>query len=198
MHVFASIDETDLGRIRRAKEWEDAHPEEDGTVRLSVQSYPDDVFIGRIEQIRMSSTVNQNVVTYPVVLAVANPDLKLLPGMTADLTFRIDEKDGVTKVPNSALRYFPDKQHVREADKKLLDGTAEEVEDAQAEQPEQTVEERVEASRKRTKRHVWVQEGSLLKAIEVEVGISDNRFTELISGEVSEDSKLVIGIKKKK
>ncbi len=198
MLVMASIDETDLGRIRRAKEWEDAHPDAPGTVRVSVQSYPDEVFVGRIEQIRMSSAVNQNVVTYPVQLAVANPDLKLLPGMTADLTFSIEEKDKITRIPNSALRYLPEIELVREEDKPLLEGFSEEDEEDTSEKPELTVDERVEVSRNRTKRHVWVQEGDLLKAIEVVVGISDNKYTELISGDVTKDTQLVIGIDKKK
>lgn len=198
MLVMASIDETDLGRIRRAKEWEDAHPDEPGTVSVSVQSYPDEVFVGRIEQIRMSSTVNQNVVTYPVQLAVSNPELKLLPGMTADLTFRIEEKDNVTRIPNAALRYLPDLKLVREEDKKLLEGFETPDEDDDNERPDATVEERAEANRKRTKRHVWVQDGDLLKAIEVMVGISDNRYTELVSGDIDTETNLVIGVEKKK
>ncbi len=199
MFVYASIDETDLGRVRMAKEWEEAHPNEPGAVTLSVQSYPDDVFNARIEQIRMSSTVNQNVVTYPVVLAVKNPDLKLLPGMTADLTFRIKQREGVRKIPNSALRYLPDIKLVREEDKKLLEGFTEEEDDDDTEGPELTVEERVEASRKRSKRHVWVEaEENKLKAIEVIVGINDNRFTELLEGDVDDSTKLVIGVEKKK
>lgn len=199
MFVYASIDETDLGRVRAAKEWEEANPDKPGAVNLSVQSYPDDVFNARIEQIRMSSTVNQNVVTYPVVLAVANPDLKLLPGMTADLTFRITQRDGVRKIPNAALRYLPDVKLVREEDKKILEGFTETEEEDTTESPEMTVEERVEASRKRSKRHVWVEaEDNKLKAIEVVVGINDNRFTELLEGDVEDSTKLVIGIDKKK
>ena len=199
MFIYASIDETDLGRVRMAREWEEAHPDEPGAVTLSVQSYPDDVFNARIEQIRMSSTVNQNVVTYPVVLAVKNPDLKLLPGMTADLTFRIKQREGVRKIPNSALRYLPDIKLVRDEDKKLLEGFTEEEEDDDTEGPELTVEERVSASRKRSRRHVWVEAGeNKLKAIEVIVGINDNRFTELLEGDVDDSTKLVIGIEKKK
>ena len=199
MLVYASIDETDLGRVRMAKEWEEANPDEPGAVTLSVQSYPDDVFNARIEEIRMSSTVNQNVVTYPVVLAVANPELKLLPGMTADLTFRIKQREGVRKIPNSALRYLPDIKLVREEDKKLLEGFTEDEDEDDTEGPEMTVEERVEASRKRSKRHVWVEgEDNKLKAVEVIVGINDNRFTELMEGDVDDSTKLVVGVEKKK
>ncbi len=199
MYVYASIDETDLGRIRQAKNWEDKNPGSDGSVKLSVASYPDDIFPAKIEQIRMSSTVTQNVVTYPVVLAVGNPELKLLPGMTADLTFRIEEKEGVTRIPNSALRYLPDIALVREEDKKLLEGFDDDDEEDSSEATEMTVEEKVEASRKRARRHVWVEvEDSKLKAIEVTVGISNNRFTELLEGEIDKTTKLVVGVEKKK
>lgn len=200
MHVFASIDETDIGRIRAAKESEDISEGSEGSVRLTVDAYPDDVFVGKIEQIRMSSTVNQNVVTYPVVIAVANPDLKLLPGMTASLTFLIEKKEDVVRIPNAALRYFPEAKLVREEDKKILEGIAPEEDegDDQATEPEMTADERVEASQKRSKRHVWVQDGDLLRAVAVEVGISDNRYTELLSGDIDENTALVTGVKKKK
>lgn len=199
MYVYASIDETDLGRIREAKEYEDTHPAEEGSVKLSVASYPDDIFPAKIEQIRMSSTVTQNVVTYPVVLAVVNPDLKLLPGMTADLTFRIEEKRGVIRIPNAALRYLPDVKLVREEDKNLLEGFDGDSQDSATESSEMTVEEKAEVSRDRAKRHVWVEtEDNKLKAVSVTVGISNNRFTELLEGEIDETTKLVVGIEKKK
>ena len=82
----------------------------------------------------------------------------------------------------------------------MLEGFTEDEEDSDSEEePELTVEERVEASRKRTKRHVWVEaEENKLRAIEVIVGISDNRFTELIEGEVDAETKLVVGVDKSK
>ena len=101
MHIFASVDEADIGLIRRAQE-------EGRPVEFTVDAYPEDLFTGQIEQIRFSSTVTQNVVTYPVVVAAPNPELKLLPGMTADLSFQIEKKDDVLCVPNAALRYYPD------------------------------------------------------------------------------------------
>lgn len=115
MHVFASVDEADIGLIRDAQQ---AGRE----VKFNVDAYPNDDFIGTIEQIRFSSTTTQNVVTYPVVVAAPNPDLKLLPGMTADLSFLIERKTDVLRVPNAALRYFPAEALVRPEDRKVLSG----------------------------------------------------------------------------
>ena len=187
MHVFASVDEADIGLIRRAQE-------EGRPVEFTVDAYPEDLFTGQIEQIRFSSTVTQNVVTYPVVVAAPNPDLKLLPGMTADLSFQIEKKEGVLCVPNAALRYYPDVLHVREADRKILEGAEEEAREEE-ETAELSAQQLAEAGAKRNRRHLWTLEGDQLRAIPVVIGISDNRFTEIKSGELTEGQQLVTGVK---
>jgi HlyD family secretion protein len=194
MHVFASVDEADIGFIRAAQEA--GHK-----VEFTVDAYPDDLFEGQIEQIRFSSTVTQNVVMYPVVVSAPNPDLKLLPGMTADLSFQVEAKKDVICIPNAALRFFPNAQQVREADRKLLDGAArEEAEQTDSESSEQensSAKERIEAGIERNQRHVWVQEGKFLKAILVTTGISDFQYTEVLSGDLEVEQELVVGIKPK-
>ena len=115
MHVYASVDEADIGLIRRAKEREQP-------VHFTVDAYPDDLFEGVIYQIRTSSTITQNVVTYPVIVEAGNPELKLLPGMTANISFQVHAKDNVVKIPNAALRFYPARKHVRKEDRKILDG----------------------------------------------------------------------------
>jgi HlyD family secretion protein len=187
MHVFASVDEADIGLIRRAQE-------EGRPVEFTVDAYPEDLFAGQIEQIRFSSTVTQNVVTYPVVVAAPNPDLKLLPGMTADLSFQIEKKEDVLCVPNAALRYYPDVLHVREADRKILEGAEEEAREEE-ETAELSAQQLAEAGAKRNRRHLWTLEGDKLRAIPVVIGISDNRFTEIKSGELTEGQQLVTGVK---
>jgi HlyD family secretion protein len=187
MHVFASVDEADIGLIRRAKD-------EGRPVEFTVDAYPEDLFTGQIEQIRFSSTVTQNVVTYPVVVAAPNPDLKLLPGMTADLSFQIERKEDVLSVPNAALRYYPDVLHVREADRKILEGAEEEAREEE-ETAELSAKQLAEAGAKRNRRHLWALEGDKLRAIPVVIGISDNRFTEIKSGELTEGQQLVTGVK---
>lgn len=96
MQVEASVDEADIGLLGR-----------NDRVDFAVDAYPDDTFIGRIEQIRLKPTTTQNVVTYGVIITFENPDLRLKPGMTANLTITVDRKDNVLAVPNAALRYEP-------------------------------------------------------------------------------------------
>ncbi len=187
MHVFASVDEADMGLIRRAQE-------QQRPVEFTVDAYPDDLFTGRIEQIRFSSTVTQNVVTYPVVVAAPNPDLKLLPGMTAELSFQIEKKEDVLCVPNAALRFYPKMEYVRESDRTILEGAEDEAREAE-EGTNLSAQQKKEAITKRNRRHVWVAEGDKLRAVPIVMGISDSRFTEIVSGELTEGEQLVAGIK---
>lgn len=196
MHVFASVDEADIGFVKQAQETKQP-------VQFTVDAYPNELFQGEIEQIRMSSTAIQNVVTYPVVVAAANPDLKLLPGMTASISFQIEEKEDVIKISNAALRFYPpDPQYVRPDDRKLLEGAAmsseDEDENDELESSMMSASQRAEARAKRNRRHVWLVDGEYLRAVEVVMGISDNRYTELVSGDVQEGQKLVTGLKPKK
>jgi len=185
MHIHAAIDETDIGLVREAKD-------RDLPVQFTVDGYPDDLFEGTIKEIRFSSTSMQNVVTYPVIVSAANPDLKLLPGMTASISFTVDERKGVIKIPNAALRFYPEVQYVRQEDRKLLEGANKDKDDEdESDDVILSAEEKAEARRKRKQRHVWVVDGEFLRAIEIEVGLIDNRFTELESGELKEGQKLV-------
>ncbi len=192
MYVYASVDEADIGLIREAQEG-------DAVVEFTVDAYPDDLFEGKIAQIRLNPTSMQNVVTYPVVVEAPNPELKLLPGMTANISFQVEKREEILKVPNAALRYFPKKELVRPEDHKLLEGGVddEEEEEKEDELEARSAAEKAEAKRKRNKRHVWVAEGELLKAIEIVTGIGDSRFSELVSGELTKGMKLVSGTTKK-
>lgn len=96
MQVIANIDQADIGLVEQAK-----------SVKFSVDAFPGKDFDGKIRQMRLNPTNVQNVVTYNVVIDVSNPEQKLKPGMTANLTITIDERNNVLKVPNSALRFTP-------------------------------------------------------------------------------------------
>ena len=177
VHVFASVDEADIGLIQKA----DA---EDRPVTFTVDAHPGETFGGTIEQIRVSSTEESNVVTYPVVIAAENPELKLLPGMTANITFEVDSIDGALRIPNAALRFFPeDAALVIEADRSLVDGSA--WEDADGDKVD------------RDRRHVWRVDGERLQAVEVRVGMSDNRWTEVVKGDLEDGAALVVGRKER-
>lgn len=188
MHVHASVDEADIGLIKAAQE-------KRLPVTFTVDAY-NDLFIGEVEEIRLSSTTTQNVVTYPVVVGAANPDLKLLPGMTANLSFEVDRRTNVRKIPNSALRFFPLAQHVRAEDQPLLEGKAREesADPADVQETGLSATERAEARKSRTLRHVWVADQLKLRAVEVVVGLSESRFTEMVSGDLQPGDKLVTGI----
>jgi HlyD family secretion protein len=196
VHVFASVDEADIGLIQQAHK--DGRP-----VNFVVDAHPDELFQGEIEQIRLSSITTENVVTYPVVIAASNAELKLLPGMTASISFEVDAKKDILKVPNAALWFYPDKiEWVRAEDRPLLDGTRWSANGGGAakaggsdENAQPTAEEKSASRRERNKRHVWVEDGQWLRAVEIQTGVSDNRHTELVSGDLSEGDRLVTGKK---
>src|SRR5215475_855928 len=96
MQVIANIDQADIGLVEQAK-----------GVKFSVDAFPGKEFDGKIEEMRLNPVNVQNVVTYNVVIDVANPEQTLKPGMTANLTITIDERNNVLKVPNAALRFVP-------------------------------------------------------------------------------------------
>ncbi len=96
MEILASVDESDIGRISKGQ-----------AAQFTVQAYPDDKFTGTVSQIRLQPAAQENVVSYTVVVAVANPDGRLLPGMTATVDFIVAEATDVWRVPNAALRFRP-------------------------------------------------------------------------------------------
>jgi HlyD family secretion protein len=195
MRVYASVDESDIGYIKDAEKT--GQP-----VRFTVDAYPDELFAGKIVKdsgIRMSSTTTQNVVTYPVVISAPNPDLKLMPGMTASISFQLREKTDVLRIPNAALRYYPVREHVRPEDRELLESKAPAASDSdEGTEKSLSAAEKAESRRKRNRRYVWVVEGDFLRAVAVVTGLSNSSYTELISGELNEGQQLVTGVQAKK
>jgi len=191
MFVYASVDEADIGMIRRAKE-------ENQPVTFTVDAYPDDLFTGVIFQVRLNPTTVQNVVTYTVVVDAPNHDLKLLPGMTATMSFQIEKHPEVIKVPNSALRYFPKPEEVNPKDRELLDGvTLAREESKETGSIRRSAAAKAEAAKNRNRRHVWRIDGNLLSAVEIVTGINDSEYTELVSGELKSGEQLVTGVRPK-
>jgi len=193
IYVIATVDEADIGLIKQAQKTEQP-------VHFTVDAYPDDLFEGHIKEVRMNSTTTQNVVTYPVVVSVKpNPDMKLMPGMTANISFQVSERTSALRVPNSALRFFPKPEQVRAEDRPLLEGVTpqadkEKEKNKQSTEPTPSAREKAAANRKRTHRHVWVADGEFLRAVEVVIGINDSRFTEIVSGDLPAGSKVVTGV----
>jgi HlyD family secretion protein len=101
MEILASVDESDIGQI-----------EEGQAVRFTVQAYPEDQFFGKVRQVRLQSTMQENVVNYTVVIDVENQDGRLLPGMTATVDFLIESVDDILMVSNAALRFRPTQEMI--------------------------------------------------------------------------------------
>ena len=96
MNINASVSEADIGQVKTAQ-----------PVEFTVEAFPDEVFHGTVSQVRKSPTTTQNVVTYETIIAVDNPQQKLFPGMTANVSIRVAERSNVVKIPNTALRFTP-------------------------------------------------------------------------------------------
>jgi HlyD family secretion protein len=184
MYVYASVDEADVGQIQAAQA-------NDRVVKFTVDAYPSDLFEGHIHQIRKNSTTTQNVVTYPVVIEAPNPGMKLMPGMTANISFQIDFKDDVLRVPVAALRFVPQPAQVRPEDRHYADATPAGAPEAVV---RQSASEKAEQYRNRNRRVVWVQDGPLLRAVPLTVGLVEHQFAEVVDGDLAEGQALVTGV----
>jgi HlyD family secretion protein len=204
MHVFASVDEADIGQINKALK-------EKRPVKFTVDSYPDRLFEGVIHQIRQNATTTSNVVTYPVVIevknervdyvdpspsAVPNPQWKLRPSMTANISFVIEVKEDAMRIPAAALRYYPQPTHVRPEDRPLLEGAPVQTSNPQEQELKPSATEKVEAVKKRFKRIVWIKDpdSELLRAVPVTLGLYDNQWAELVEGNLTEGQEVVTGL----
>ena len=144
MRVIADIDEADIGGVKEGQR-----------VMFTVDAFPDDQFEGSITQVRQQATTESNVVTYEVVISAPNNDLKLKPGLTANVTIFTLEKNGVLVAPAKALRFMPNEALLKEG---------------------QTIED-VESPHK-----LWTLEGNTFKAHKVEIGTTNGVLTEIVSG----------------
>jgi len=146
MNISAAISEADIGQVR------DGQP-----VEFSVDAFPEEVFRGRVTQVRKAPTTTQNVVTYETIITVDNPEQKLFPGMTADVSILVAERTNALKIPNAALRYTP-------------------PEDAKFEQAQEKLQ--------RNQRLVYLKssDGVRLKPVIVKAGLTDGAETEILEG----------------
>jgi HlyD family secretion protein len=166
MQVDVSVDEADVGRIRVGLR-----------AAFTVDSFPGRTFIGQVMQIRKAAQVVQNVVTYTVVVSAANPELTLLPGMTANVRIVTDRKEDVLKVANAALRFRPPGV---EAERPARSGPGA----GRGAAPGEGVPGRV-----------WVvgPDGQP-KPLALRLGISDGSFTEVVSGDLADKQEVIVGL----
>jgi HlyD family secretion protein len=163
MQVFAKVDESDVGRIRRGQ-----------VVTFKVDAFPKQLFQGTVSQLRMNPTTVQNVVTYDAVIDFANPELKLFPGMTAYVTIPVETAENVVKLPNAALRFKPplSPEEVRALYAKYG------IEAEQSSDGAAPAGGRKEARAERAV--VWELRGdNSIEPVEVALGITDHAYTEV-------------------
>ena len=170
MQIDTSVAEADIGRIEVAQ-----------SVNFTVDAFPGRRFEGKVRQVRLNPTTQQNVVTYNVVVAVSNPDLVLLPGMTAYVSFVIGRRERALLAPNAALRFRPD-------------GADRERGSARANTSGET--RAADAPRTRhpqsSNTAVYVVRGNALVKVPVQTGISDGRSTEITGGEIKAGDEVVV------
>jgi HlyD family secretion protein len=177
MQVSASIDEADIGRIEHGQR-----------VTFKVDAYPKDTFIGTVSQVRLNPVVSQNVVSYVTIIDVPNPELKLKPGMTANVSVEVARADNVVRVPNAALRFVPTEEMLATV-----------VRRDQQPPPGATPPERPAARGGRspadeTMARVWTLQEGQLRPVRVRTGITDGIVTAIVEGELAADAAIVTGV----
>ena len=155
MQVIANIDEADIGNVKVGQR-----------VSFTVDAFPDDTFQGSVKQVRQQPTTSSNVVTYEVVISAPNSDLKLKPGLTANVSIFTMERNNVLAVPSKALRFEPNEALLKK---------------------DQRIED-VKAPNK-----VWTREGNVFKAHKVEIGTTNGTLTEVLSG-IAEGAEVLTDI----
>ena len=155
MQVDTNVDEADISRIQVGQQ-----------VSFTVDAFPGEEFKGQVVQIRQAPIVQQNVVTYNVVVAVVNPDLKLKPGLTANVRILVDRRANTLKIPNAALRFRP---------------------------PSPDGEPLAAQEKTRGPSQLWILDDGRLSGVAVKLGLSDEYFTEVLEGDVKEGQSVVVG-----
>jgi len=154
MQVIANVDEADIGEVKDGQK-----------VTFTVDAYPEDTFTGSVTQVRLQPTTTSNVVTYEVVVGAPNPDLKLKPGLTANITITTLEKDSILLVPVKALRFTPEQKDINQADINPAPG----------------------------EKILWKEQGKSIMPVNVSTGVSDGIYTE-VSGNIREGDTIITGI----
>ena len=183
MRLNASVDESDVGKIRAGQ-----------TVRFRVDAFPSDEFTGTVSQVRLEPTVEQNVVTYDTIIDVPNDELKLRPGMTANVTIEVARRDNVLRVANAALRFRPDQETFAALGQETADLRASAAPVARL---ISVTDVPLEATLvPTTAGRLWMMIGGSLTPIDVRLGLNDGTVTELRGSAVSldEGAEVVTGV----
>jgi HlyD family secretion protein len=208
MQVECDVDEADVGKVKEGQ-----------MVRFTVDAFPDSPFIGKVNQVRFSPTVTQNVVTYTTIVDVDNPELKLRPGMTATVNIISGEAKGVLRIPNSALRFTPElpaeefAKIMKEAGERMFAKRQAEggaapaaTPGAAAVQSGQTAGSRMfgqsmaggmgggQRSGRRPSTVWYLDAAGKLTVSYIRPGVADSSFTELLRSELKEGQEIITGL----
>ncbi len=205
MQVETNIDEADIGGLREGME-----------VSFTVDGYPEEKFRGSIRQIRYAATVNQNVVTYPVIINVSNAELKLRPGMTANVSIVIAERDDALRVPATALRFKPTAAKAGAASAKSnqnsSNATAAEGRERGSARDGKSKKESGDSTRKTSNTSsdsnqvrasgnneektgtIYVRSASgEPEPRKVRIGLNDGSYVEILGGEIADGDSVIVG-----
>jgi len=188
MQVAADVSESDIGKVKVGQ-----------PARFTVDAYPEREFRGSIAQIRLNATVNQNVVTYPVIIEVENRDSILRPNMTANVSIDVARVAETLRLPNAALRWKPEEKEGASVEEQVARSGAERGTRAMARQMESARggagpgRGRGRGPRPQTVYRVAAGKEEPVP-VEVRTGISDGRFTQIVSGELKEGETVVTGL----
>ena len=176
MQIEAKISEADIGRIAAGQE-----------VNFTVDAFPGETFRGQVTQVRNAPAIDQNVVTYDTIIEVKNPELKLKPGMTANVTVVVSHRENVLRIPNAAFRFRPPKGvEVKKAEEKVAETTQASAQSQNKPGDEKAAKPEKEKKEKKDKRKsggtVHVLRDGALNSVKVKTGVTDGRQTELIEG----------------
>lgn len=189
--VNAKISEADVGKLKPGMPAE-----------FTVAAFPTERFKGKVRQVRNAATTEQNVVTYDAVIDVANPELKLKPGMTANVTFIYADRPDALRVPNAALRFTPPAEALaeRRGGRNGGEGPGRRA-NAQGAENAPAAADDGEAPRVRrerlsdpTRRRAWVLKDGKPVPVRVTIGISDGSFTEVVAGELKEGDAVITDV----
>jgi len=184
MQVRASIDESDIGRVVTGQE-----------VSFRVDAYPNETFTGAVSQVRLEPKTEQNVVSYTTIIDVPNPDLKLKPGMTANVTVRIASNENVLRIPNTALRFRPTTELFAALGQPEPEPVATSGAPVTSTRAAGTTGARRSANAGNGGfARVWVLRNGTLQAVRVRTGVTDGALTAIVEGELTQGDQVVTAV----
>jgi HlyD family secretion protein len=166
MQVEANIDEADIGQIKEGQK-----------VEFTVDAFPDLNFSGQVTQIRLQPVSTSNVITYTVIVKAENPDKKLMPGMTANITVIVEKNDSALIIPSKALRFKPDSLELKAYFETLPPDKRPNPEERKTHRDSRKPDEAFQNISR-----VWIKNGELIHPVKIKVGINDGSNTEVING----------------